>query len=346
MDDDHDLVAAMLAAPAGVVLLAALEGPHHVPTALSFVPMSSAPGAVELAVEDVRQMTFGALMATAVEAAAWAAGPWMSDAPQQVAASYRLAEARAPIARAIVERFGTELEQPAASGDQVWWISDVDAGRRGWFQRPLFQDFADTYDGGEFTFAGLFTCTDPPDETHLHLISTWELYPPPVSRWRLPVVEDARVYEIHRPSDWASLVSAYPRAARPHGSWSPPGPNNHAHSAELAALPQQRATRSAMTSHVVPDWAAVARDFDGVHLSWAGFLTSEGYISDLADGSVAMLRFWQSERTLWLRDVFGIPEPMPAAVGLEPGEVVDVQTDVERQARDRSILTAQLGRPV
>jgi hypothetical protein len=31
----------------------------------------------------------------------------------------------------------------------------------------------------------------------------------------------------------------------------------------------------------MPDWQAVAQDYAGVHLSWARFLTTEGYISGL-----------------------------------------------------------------
>ena len=67
-----------------------------------------------------------------------------------------------------------------------------------------------------------------------------------------------------------------------------------------------------MRHRLVPDWAAVAADYDGVHLSWGGFLTAEGYVSDLDGGDVTMLRYWFSERTLWLRDVFGEPVPLDA----------------------------------
>ena len=79
----------------------------------------------------------------------------------------------------------------------------------------------------------------------------------------------------------------------------------------------------------MPDWAAVAAEFDGVHLSWAGFLSAEGYVSDLDGDDVTMLRYWFSERTLWLRDVFGEPIPLEApnsdSAGVEVG--VDVRHD-------------------
>src|SRR5471030_2270109 len=78
------------------------------------------------------------------------------------------------------------------------------------------------------------------------------------------------------------------------------------------AVPDQNALRSVVAHHILPDWGALAHDYQGVHLSWAGFLTTEGYVSDLADGGATMLRYWSSERTMWLEDVFGDPEPLDA----------------------------------
>jgi hypothetical protein len=87
-----------------------------------------------------------------------------------------------------------------------------------------------------------------------------------------------------------------------------------------------------------------------VHLSWAGFITAEGCITDLPGGDVAMLRYWSSERTHWLGDVFGGPEPAPAPV--LPARLahdasngpVDVTSNVERQRRDAHALLQLLGR--
>src|SRR5690606_37553965 len=68
-------------------------------------------------------------------------------------------------------------------------------------------------------------------------------------------------------------------------------------------------------TYLAPDWAAVAAAHDAVHLSWAGFLTTEGFVSVLSGGAVAMLRYWGSERTLWLCDCLGDPTPLePAAI--------------------------------
>ena len=79
----------------------------------------------------------------------------------------------------------------------------------------------------------------------------------------------------------------------------------------MLAVTGQRAARASVRHHLVPDWGSVAGEHDGIHLSWAGFITSEGTIIDLGDGDVTMLRYWFSERTLWLADVFAEPRRAP-----------------------------------
>ena len=62
-----------------------------------------------------------------------------------------------------------------------------------------------------------------------------------------------------------------------------------------------------------------------------------------------MLRYWRSERTLWLHDVFGDPEPL-GALWIDPDDrredpiVVDVTADAVRQAADVRHLRLLLGR--
>ncbi len=60
-----------------------------------------------------------------------------------------------------------------------------------------------------------------------------------------------------------------------------------------------------------------------------------------------MLRYWRSERTLWLNDVFGTPESLPPPtisdnVGGQPKAAA--MTSAEREAADRTVITAMLGR--
>ena len=59
-----------------------------------------------------------------------------------------------------------------------------------------------------------------------------------------------------------------------------------------------------------------------------------------------MLRYWFSERTHWLHDVFGEPEPLaaPEIDGDAAVEVADVRTDANRRRHDELVLHAQLGR--
>lgn len=104
-------------------------------------------------------------------------------------------------------------------------------------------------------------------------------------------------------------------------------------------MPGQRAARASVHRELVPDWASVASAYDGVHVSWAGFLTSEGCVTDLGRGDVTMMRYWFSERTRWLRDVFGEPLPLKAPDVETDGtaiELCDVRTDPARRRDDET----------
>lgn len=73
------------------------------------------------------------------------------------------------------------------------------------------------------------------------------------------------------------------------------------------------------------DWEAVAADWDGIHLSWAGYLTADGTLMVLGQGDVTMLRNWGSERTVWLSPVLldAAPLPVPAELLDDPSQVTD-----------------------
>jgi hypothetical protein len=291
-------------------------------------------------------MSFGKLLSWVVSAAEDLAGPWSGRSLEELPLCYRLASERRPIAVDLSERFGRRLHHGADHDGQEWWESPQPDG---YVAKPLFTDFSHVYGNGEFAWDGLWTVTDPPPEVHDDLISAWDYLSGTTSRWRLPVRTDARVWNINGPADWVRLVETYPKVAtEPHSGWELPGPNQHRSDIEqLLLVPHQHAVRIDVEHHVLPDWDAVARDFDGVHLSWAGFLTTEGYVSDLSDGGVTMLRYWGSERTLWLRDVFGEPTPLdaPHLSGTYCGIVgVDASRDESRRERDLQTLTSLLGR--
>jgi hypothetical protein len=337
----------LLAAPIGVTLLDRIELEGR----MDFLPFDALsdhdPSAIQIGVQLVDETTVGALLDLTLDAANHLAGPWSPGAPSSLASAYKLASARRPIAEAICRRFGSQLaERPDMASQECWW-SDA---RKGGVVPPAFTDFGSVYGNGEFPWNGFWTVTSPPPEIHDDLIGAWEMVPGPISRWRLSVRPEVRLWTIDRPSDWARLVETYPKvASKKHSGWELPGPNQHLQDIRLLmAVPAQNAVRSNITRQLLPDWDAVAHDYQGVHLSWAGFLTSEGYVSDLAEGGATMLRYWASERTLWLEDVFGDPEPLDApeltgsingALGLD-----EMSGDHDRLARHRVEICTRLGR--
>ena len=341
-------VDALLAAPAGVTLLGMLEAQVRGDVPWWQVPADSDPDAVAAAVDAVTARPIGSLLAAAVDAAAFRVGPWMPGAPAELAKAYRCAEARVRVAEAIDDHFGDELHRGFDPDGQEWWSSHERGDERR--ARPGFRSLDRVYGAGQFTEDGLWTVSRPPPSVHADLVGAWELETGPVSRWRLPVDPVARIVEIHRPQDWAALVHAYPEPARPAEGWELPGRNQRPNDlAELLSLPTQRAARISMRRHVVPDWVRLGADHDGVHLSWAGFLTSEGFVSDLGGADVAMLRYWFSERTHWLTDAFGEPEPLAAPTfDLDPDSIsfigADPRTDTDRRRCDHAILMTRLGR--
>ena len=344
---DANFAAMLLAAPAGVALLQALEVEHR-----PDVPwFDSAPdadiAAVRAATDSVEAMSWGDLVRRAVSAAECFAGPWRSDAPTHLARAFRLAQARSPIAAALTERFGAELHAACRLDAQEWWEGARDDDRIG----PLFGDHREVYCCGEFTWQGLWTVSDPPPEAHDDLVDVWELFPGPISRWLLPIDPSAQVYEVHAPDDWVRLVAAFPHMTDgSHGGWELPGPNQHSqHINEVEVASAGSAARHDVRV-AMPDWPSVAVAYDGVHLSWAGMLTAEGQVipvPQLGPEVVTMVRYWRSERTLWLHDVFEVPQPRPAPfLTGRVSNIVGIGTTDRpaRRASDERVLTSLLGR--
>lgn len=334
-------------APAGVALLARLEVTQRDDIPRFGLPRDSNLDAVQRAASSIWEMPYGKLLEMAVYSAEFLAGPWSGQALLSLPYLYEQAAHRRQIAEAVSERFHAELHRDADFGAQQWWHEDPRDSAH--LAPPCFTNYSNVYGNGEFTWSGLWTVTDPPPDVHDALTSAWDFSGRPTSRWLLPVRPDARVWNINAPEDWSRLVETYPKVAtEPHAGWELPGPNQHRSDTQmLRAVATQHAVRTEIAVHVLPDWEAVAADLDGVHLSWAGFLTSEGYISDLPNGGVTMMRYWGSERTLWLHDVFDDPEPLgaPALTGRVGGGVgIDASSDSERQASDRSVIETLLDR--
>lgn len=102
----------------------------------------------------------------------------------------------------------------------------------------------------------------------------------------IPVVArgGVRVFEILAPEDWVALVAKYPldvSLSRRHDWWRITGLDG---------------------TWLAPDWEAVARDVDVVHLSVNGYLATAGRA--LAVGpSHTVLAGWNADESFWLTDV-------------------------------------------
>ncbi len=103
--------------------------------------------------------------------------------------------------------------------------------------------------------------------------------------WAVEIDPAARVYEVHEPEDWGRLAATHPRdvtASRWH-DWD------------------------RWTGHegrwILPDWRSVAAQWDGVHVSVAGYLSTARMAVDIGDGAATLLAGWDADQTLWLRDM-------------------------------------------
>lgn len=115
---------------------------------------------------------------------------------------------------------------------------------------------------------------------------------PPLKRIKVRPQASARVAEINGPSDWHSLAVRHPRriddTARP----------------EFAGV-------------IEPDLASVKTEFDLVHISFLGWLTSfelvwaEGSEATSAYVERSVMRSIDAEMTIWLSDVVDSSEPLP-----------------------------------
>jgi hypothetical protein len=132
--------------------------------------------------------------------------------------------------------------------------------------------------------------------------------------WPLTPRPAAEVYEIRGPEDWTALVGRYPldvTKSRWH-DWF-------------------KVTGRAGT-WLIPDYAAVAADYDGVHLTVGGYLTTAGRALPVdgtagSNAAATMLAGWDPDLTYWLTDVLdpvpGDPVPGDSAPGdAVPGDPV------------------------
>jgi len=109
--------------------------------------------------------------------------------------------------------------------------------------------------------------------------------------WPVAAVQPPRSYEIDAPQAWADLVARHPLdvtdSRRP--DWG-------------------RATGSD-GPWLIPDWQAVAREYDAVHLSVLGYLTTSGLPVPVGDGHWTLLAGWDPDATFWLTDTLAVTDP-------------------------------------
>jgi len=109
--------------------------------------------------------------------------------------------------------------------------------------------------------------------------------------WPVAAPANARVYEISRPDQWARLVECYPfdvSRSRRHDWWRATGWTGR---------------------WLIPDYAAAAADWDAIHVSVAGYLSTAG-IALPADASArTMLAGWDPDATWWLNDILSFTQP-------------------------------------
>ena len=103
--------------------------------------------------------------------------------------------------------------------------------------------------------------------------------------WSLEVSPHRQVYEIGGPADWVDLVRRYPHdvssPARRGDWWRTTGRDG---------------------DWAIPNWAAVVRDLDGVHLTVSGYLTTAGRALEVDDRLATVLAGWPPDTTYWFTD--------------------------------------------
>lgn len=108
---------------------------------------------------------------------------------------------------------------------------------------------------------------------------------------RFATAMDERIYEVNGPQDWASLVERYPMdvTGTHNGEWRYWGGVNG--------------------PWLLPDWARASEDYDGIHISIGGYVTTSGRALPVANG-YTMLAGWEPDGTLWLTDTSTDPSEL------------------------------------
>ena len=246
-------------------------------------------------------------LAESVAAARYWQGP---DAVDQALAHPEVADELRPVAHAVVGASGArwwrtgldaDTQQyveslPSQAGGPPWsgaadrlatWLTATDEQERSAVERPA--DPAAPYSGHWWsspTWAGLVSTTRTLSglgPVQLFAMEDWPGWTE-VRCWSVTLRRPARICEITGPDDWVTLVTRYPlevTKSRRHDWW--------------------RVTGWAGT-WLMPDYAAAAADYDAIHLTVGGYLTTAGRALVVNDAR-CLLAGWDPDKTYWLADM-------------------------------------------
>jgi hypothetical protein len=130
----------------------------------------------------------------------------------------------------------------------------------------------------------------------------------PYQSWLLKAEKNIRILEIENADGWHMLCARYPTA----GSATHDSPDF-----------------SMDSGRIVPDWYAVAQDWDAVHISFGAMLMTDQVRVESKAGWTFNWA-WQIEQTLWLRWAFTSIDPLPSRMPQRRPEHLSFPGPIER----------------
>ena len=236
-----------------------------------------------------------------------ALNPWSRDFAQAVPAALSRGSRLSSLAREVVAHPGSR-----------WWTDPIDLSRqvlasddvRDQASRPAspesnarWEDYAQRPARWRITstLRGRYSCLDT---VIARGVGEWPMSS--YRRFEAEIDDSARVREIASPEDWHSLCVSYPRV-------------------------NQRAASPAGAGTLSPDWARVATQWDGVHLTFMALLTAPFVRVNSAAGTT-MLWSWDTEGAIWLPGEF-----------LQAGAPLAALDRAEARGSVRPLMSDELG---
>lgn len=238
------------------------------------------------------------------------AAVWCSNPPSSIHVVEKLAAYVNSVAHGIQAEWRTltqvllmacpDLEAVEANlrhrSDLAWWWSDIDRLQQRALltnrKPPLYEPslgqttIEERLQGSAWWVSptrALVTARRSSPNTGLVAGRLLDDYCDPFNYRMLPQIEvngHSKVYEVHTMSDWAALVSAHPS----------PG------------LELRTYDWGGEGTLLLPDWSSISQEWQGVHVSVAGYLNSAYQPLQLAHQEFTVLSGWHPDGTVWLSD--------------------------------------------